>query len=100
MQGFHPRAPGRHGLGSRDWAEYPFDPEPERFMAVDATPQVQTVFIPSSPMPAGQAVLESPIQEVWPKRGHRDDLEALGLLLGVLSILLALAVGLGVTPVF
>jgi hypothetical protein len=69
-------------------------------MAVDATPQVQTVFTPTSPMPAGQAALESPIQEVWPERRHRDDLEALGLLLGVLSILLALAVGLGATPGF
>jgi hypothetical protein len=100
MQGFHPRAPGPHGLRSRHWGECSFDPEPERFIAVDATPQVQTVFIPTSPMPAVQAALESPILEVWPKRGHRDDLEALGLLLGVLSILLALAVGLGVTPAF
>jgi hypothetical protein len=69
-------------------------------MAVDATPQLTTVYIPTSPMPADQAALESPIQDIWPTRGHRDDLEALGLLLGVLSILLALAVGLGVTPGF
>jgi predicted lipoprotein len=69
-------------------------------MAVDATPQLTTVFIPTSPIRADQAVLESPVQEVRAERGHRDDLEALGLLLGVLSILLALAVGLGVTPGF
>jgi hypothetical protein len=69
-------------------------------MAMDATPQAQTVFILTSPMPADKAALESSITEPWPKRGHRDDLEALGLLLGVLSILLALAVGLGVTPAF
>ncbi len=69
-------------------------------MAVDATPQLTTVLTPTSSTTAAQVAFEPQAQEVWPKRGHRDDLEALGLLLGVLSILLALAVGLGVTPGF
>jgi hypothetical protein len=77
---------------------------------MDATRHHDSVFTPTPSMPTDAAVLEQdgvasvasmqPIDEVWPERGRRDELEALGLLLGVLSILLALAIGLGVTPGF
>jgi hypothetical protein len=68
-------------------------------MAVDATRHLNTISMPTALAPA-DASIGQPIDEVWPKRGRRDELEALGLLLGVLSILLALAIGLGVTPGF
>lgn len=77
---------------------------------MDATRQVNTVFSPTLSEPADAVSLkqdgstsEPPtrsLDEVWPERSRRDEMEALGLLLGVLSILLALAVGLGVTPGF
>jgi hypothetical protein len=77
---------------------------------VDATTNLKTISIPTSLAPTDAALVEldvfaseasvQPIEEVWPQRGRRDELEALGLLLGVLSILLALAIGLGVTPGF
>lgn len=81
-----------------------------RFTAVDATQNLNRVSIPMSTVQADGAHLErdgfalepsaQPMEEVWRGSGRRDELEALGLLLGVLSILLALAVGLGVTPGF
>jgi len=77
---------------------------------MDATRHLDAAFAPAPPMPTDAASLEldgiasvasvQAVEDVWPERGRRDELEALGLLLGVLCILLALAVGLGVTPAF
>jgi hypothetical protein len=74
---------------------------------MDGTRDLDTVFTPTPSMPAlvspGQDAEASSLQsieEVWPNSSRRNELEALGLLLGFLSILLALAVGLGVTPGF
>jgi hypothetical protein len=77
---------------------------------VDTTQHLNTVFTPTSLAPADAAAIErdgfasessaQSMEEVWPAHRRRDDLEALGLVLGVLSILLALVVGLGVTPGF
>lgn len=69
----------------------------------DLTVFTPTLSIPAlvSPEPDAEALLASqPIEEVWPRGDRRSELEALGLLFGFLSILLALAVGLGVTPGF
>jgi hypothetical protein len=79
-------------------------------MVMDGTRDLNAVFTPTLSMPTDAVSLErdgiasvasvQAVEEVWPERGRRDELEALGLLLGVLCILLALAVGLGVTPGF
>ena len=71
---------------------------------MDTTQHLNTVFTPTSLAPADAAAIErdgfasessaQSMEEVWPAHRRRDDLEALGLVLGVLSILLALAVGL------
>jgi hypothetical protein len=78
-------------------------------MAVDATQNLSTVSAPTLSVSVDTAYLElddiasepfaQPTQ-AWSARSRRDELEALGLVLGVLSILLALAVGLGATPAF
>jgi hypothetical protein len=78
-------------------------------MAVDATQNLNTVSAPTLSVSVDTAYLglddiasepfAQPTQ-AWPARSRRDELEALGLVLGVLSILLALAVGLGATPAF
>lgn len=78
-------------------------------MAVDATQNLNTVSAPTLSVSVDTAYLElddiasepfAQPTEAWAARSRRDDLEALGLILGVLSILLALAVGLGATPAF
>lgn len=75
---------------------------------MDATRHLNRVFRPALLAVASAASLgrndfasalpPRPLELVGPGRHRRDELEALGLLVGVMGVLLALAVTVGVAP--